>query len=64
MGHRNRDSDSILLAGADKVGTTMVEIHEQIVQLCQIRPDSEAQKDAAAALCSPAKEVIPPGVVA
>lgn len=51
------DSNSMLLAGADKVGTTMVEIREQIIQLCQIEPDSEVQ-NAAAALFSPPKEVV------
>jgi hypothetical protein len=40
----------------------MVEIHEQIIQLCQIKPDSEVQNGAAAALSSPPKEVIPPEV--
>jgi hypothetical protein len=50
----------MMLAGADKVGTTMVEIHEQIIQLCQIKPDSEVQNGAAAA---PPLEVIPPEVV-
>ena len=59
-GTETDDSDSMLLAGADKVGTTMVEIHEQIVQLCQIKPDSEVQNGAAAA---PPLEVIPPEVV-
>jgi predicted PurR-regulated permease PerM len=61
-GTETDDSDSMVLAGADKVGTTMVEIHEQIIQLCQIKPDSEVQNAAAAALFSPPKEVIPPEV--
>jgi len=60
-GTETDDSDSMLLAGADKVGTTMVEIREQIVQLCQIGPDSEVQNGAAAA---PPIEAIPPKVVA
>ena len=59
-GTETDDSESMLLAGADKVGTTMVEIHEQIIQLCQIKPDSEVQNGAAAA---PPLEVIPPEVV-
>jgi predicted PurR-regulated permease PerM len=42
-GTETEDSNSILLAGADKVGTTMVETREQIIQLCRISPDSEAQ---------------------
>jgi len=61
-GTETDDSDSMVLAGADKVGTTMVEIHEQIIQLCQIKPDSEVQNGAAAALFSPPKEMIPPEV--
>jgi hypothetical protein len=48
-GTETDDSESIMLAGADKVGTTMVEIHEQMIQLCQIKPDSEVQNGAAAA---------------
>jgi hypothetical protein len=40
------DSDSILLSGADKVGTTMIETCEQMIQLCQMRPHSEAQSEA------------------
>jgi predicted PurR-regulated permease PerM len=59
-GAETEDSNSILLAGADKVGTTMVETREQIIQLCQIRPDSEAQIRATAALFSPPKEMISP----
>ena len=30
------DGNSILLAGADRVGSTMIETREQIIQLCQI----------------------------
>jgi predicted PurR-regulated permease PerM len=37
------DSNSILLAGADKVGITMIETREQMIQLTQISPHSEAQ---------------------
>ena len=43
------DSDSILLAGADKVGTTMIETREQMIQLCQISPQYDAQSGATAA---------------
>ena len=42
------DSDRILLSGADKVGTTMIETCEQMIQLCQISPHSEAQSGATA----------------
>ena len=36
------DGNSILLAGADRVGSTMIETREQIIQLCQISAHSEA----------------------
>jgi hypothetical protein len=36
------DGDSILLAGADKVGMTMIETREQTIQLCQISALSHA----------------------
>jgi predicted PurR-regulated permease PerM len=45
-GTGTEDSNSILLAGADKVGTTMIETREQMIQLSQISPDSEAQSGA------------------
>jgi predicted PurR-regulated permease PerM len=45
-GTGNEDSNSILLSGADKVGTTMIETCEQMIQLCQINPHSEAQAGA------------------
>ena len=45
-GTGSEDSNSILLAGADKVGTTMIETREQIIQLCQISPDSKTQSGA------------------
>lgn len=42
-GTGSEDSNKILLAaGADKVGTTMIETRAQIVQLTQISPHSEA----------------------
>ncbi len=41
-GMGNEDRDSILLAGADRVGTTMIETREQIIQLCQISARSDA----------------------
>ena len=52
-GTGSEDSNSILLAGADKVGTTMIETCEQMIQLCQIRPHSEAQSGATADSFSP-----------
>lgn len=42
-GMGSEDTNSILLAGADKVGTTMLETREQMIQLCQISAHSEAQ---------------------
>ena len=42
-GMGSEDRDSILLAGADRVGTTMIETREQLIQLCQISAHSEAQ---------------------
>ena len=48
-GTGSEDSNSIRLAGADKVGTTMIETREQMIQLSQISPHSEAQSRATAA---------------
>ena len=45
-GMGSEDSNSILLAGADRVGTTMIETREQMIQLCQISSYSEAQSGA------------------
>jgi predicted PurR-regulated permease PerM len=45
----SEDSNSILLAGADKVGTTMIETREQMIQLCRISPHLEAQSGATTA---------------
>jgi hypothetical protein len=45
-GTGSEDSNSILLAGADKVGTTMIETREQMIQLCRISPHLEAQSEA------------------
>jgi len=35
-GSGSEDSNSILLAGADRVGITMIETSEQMIQLCQV----------------------------
>jgi len=41
-GTGSEESNSILLAGADRVGTTMIETREQTIQLCQIgRPEDK-----------------------
>jgi hypothetical protein len=45
-GMGSEDRNSILLAGADRVGTTMIETREQMFQLCQISPHSAAQSGA------------------
>jgi len=42
----SEDSNSIQRAGADKVGTTMIETREQMIQLCRISPHLEAQSEA------------------
>ena len=59
-GTGSEDSNSILLAGADKVGTTMIETCEQMIQLSQISPHSEAQSGATAAPFSPPNETLLP----
>jgi predicted PurR-regulated permease PerM len=58
----SEDSNSILLAGADKVGTTMIETREQMIQLSQIGPRSEAQSGATANPFSPLDALLPPVV--
>jgi energy-coupling factor transporter transmembrane protein EcfT len=55
-GAGSEDSNSILLAGADKVGTTMIETREQMIQLSQISPHSEAHSVATADPLSPPDE--------
>jgi predicted PurR-regulated permease PerM len=42
-GMGSEDRNSILLAGADRVGITMIETREQMIQLCQISAHAEAQ---------------------
>jgi predicted PurR-regulated permease PerM len=49
----SEDSNSILIAGADRVGTTMIETREQMIQLSQISSHSEAQSGATANSFSP-----------
>jgi predicted PurR-regulated permease PerM len=56
----SEDSNSIVLAGADKVGTTMIETREQMIQLSQIGPHSEAQSGATANPFSPLDALLPP----
>jgi predicted PurR-regulated permease PerM len=49
-GMGNEDRESILLAGADRVGMTMIETREQMIQLCQLSADSEAPMAMAGAI--------------
>jgi predicted PurR-regulated permease PerM len=55
----SEDSNSIVLAGADRVGTTMIETREQMIQLSQIGPRSEAQSGATASPFSPLDALLP-----
>jgi len=61
-GTETEDSNSIVLAGADKVGTTIVETREQIIQLCQISVHSDAQSVTTLPHFSPANDTHPPGL--
>jgi len=58
------DRSSILLAGADKVGITMIETRDQMMQLCQIGAQSEAPSVTTVPANSLAKEMLPLEVVA
>ena len=58
------DRSSILLAGADKVGITMIETRDQMMQLCQISAQSEAPSVKTVPANSLAKEMLPLEVVA
>jgi hypothetical protein len=49
----SKDNDAILLAGADKVGTTTIETREQVIQLSQISPHAEAQSAKTATAFAP-----------
>jgi hypothetical protein len=62
-GMGSEDKNSILLAGADRVGTTMIETREQMIQLCQISAHSEAQPITTAPALF-AEQDAAPGVVA
>jgi predicted PurR-regulated permease PerM len=59
-GTASGDNNKILLAaGADKVGTTMIETRAQMVQLIQISPHSEAQSGATANAFAPLDALLP-----
>jgi predicted PurR-regulated permease PerM len=55
----SEDSNSILIAGADRVGTTMIETRDQMIQLSQISPHSEAQSGTIANPFSPVDALLP-----
>jgi predicted PurR-regulated permease PerM len=60
-GTGSENSSNILLAaGADKVGTTMIETRDQMIQLIQISPHSEAQCGATPNPFSPLDALLPP----
>ena len=58
------DRSSILLAGADKVGITMIETRDQMMQLCQVGAQSESPSVTTVPANSLAKEMLPLEVVA
>ncbi len=62
-GTESEDSNGIVLAGADKVGTTIVETREQIIQLCQISVHSDAQSVTTLPHFSPANDHPSAGIV-
>jgi hypothetical protein len=59
-GMGSEDRNSILLAGADRVGTTVIETREQMIQLCQISTHSEAKSVTTVSAYPPPKETLPP----
>ncbi len=61
-GMGSEDSNNILLAGADRVGTTLIETREQIMQLCPVHAYAEAQPGTAGpGLFSDQRAVLPVG---
>ena len=63
-GMGSEDSSSILLAGADKVGITMIETREQMMQLCQLSAQSESPSVTTVPANSLTKETLSLEVVA
>jgi predicted PurR-regulated permease PerM len=63
-GMGSEDRNSILLAGADRVGTTMIETREQLIQLCQIGPHPKAQTATRGPACPPSQRDVFPKAVA
>jgi CheY-like chemotaxis protein len=58
-GMGSEDRNSIVLAGADRVGTTMIESREQMIQMCQISAHSEAQSVTTVPTDAYTKETLP-----
>jgi len=63
-GMGSEDGESFLLAGADRVGTTLIETREQMIQLCQTSAHWEAQSVTTVSIDPATKETIPPEVAA
>jgi hypothetical protein len=63
-GMGNEESDSILRAGADRVGKTMIETREQMIQLCQTGILWDAQSGTSVSADPATKETIRPEVAA
>lgn len=63
-GMESEDRNSILLAGADTVGTTMIETREQIIQLSQSNPHSSTPLATAITPFAPHSQTLPTEVVA
>ena len=63
-GMGSEDGDSIRLAGADRVGTTMIETREQMIQLCQTGILWDAQSGTSVSADPATKETIRPEVAA
>jgi hypothetical protein len=63
-GMESEDRNSILLAGADTVGTTMIETREQIIQLSQSSPHSSTPLATAITPFAPHSQPLPTEVVA
>jgi hypothetical protein len=59
-GMGSEDRESILLAGADRVGTTMIETREQMIELCQTGAHWEAQSVTTVTADPATKETISP----
>ncbi len=58
-GMGSEDKNGILLAGADRVGTTMIETREQLIQLCQFGAQSEEPSVATVPACPTSRETRP-----